>query len=191
MGNIEIELRALINERKFIELNKFLKKNGKYLGRDNKDTYFFLFSDKLLKVTNNLDKSSAKITLKLNKIGVGSDFKEIEIPIAPKDVEKTVEAFKHLGFDDNQYSYQYRNNYTYKGIEVAVKYTQSWGFHVELEILIDGNEDKDKTLNKIKAVAKELELKIMTDAELKKFTSKIDNGWNRGEYTKNTFNITV
>ena len=191
MGNIEIELRALINERKFIELNKFLKKNGKYLGRDNKDTYFFLFSDKLLKVTNDLDKSSAKITLKLNKIGIGSDFKEIEIPIAPKDVEKTVKAFKHLGFDNNQYSYQYRNNYTYKGIEVAVKYTQSWGFHVELEILIDGNEDKNKALSKIKAVAKELELKIMTDAELKKFTSKIDNGWNRGEYTKNTFNITV
>jgi predicted adenylyl cyclase CyaB len=191
MKNIEVELRSLIDECKFIKLNRYLRNHGKYLGEDNKDTFFFLFSDKLLKVTNNFSKHSAKITLKLNKIGRGSDFKEIEIPISQDDVGKTIEAFKHLGFRDNQYSYQYRHNYIYKGIEIAVKYTQSWGFHVELELLVDEDEDKEEVKRKILAVAESIGLQIMSDKELKDFTSKIDKGWNRGEYTKDTFNIKI
>ncbi|PIZ57454.1 hypothetical protein COY23_01390 [bacterium (Candidatus Torokbacteria) CG_4_10_14_0_2_um_filter_35_8] len=191
MKNIEIELRSLIDENKFIELNRFLKENGKYLGEDNKDTHFFLFPDKLLKVTNNLSKQSAKITLKLNKIGKGSDFKEIEIPISQVDVDKTVEAFKYLGFTNNQYSYQFRNNYMYKDIGIAVKYTQSWGFHVEMDLVISEEDNKEETYKQISSVAKELGLTIMSDDELKKLTDKIDNGWNRGKYTKDTFKVKV
>lgn len=191
MKNVEIELRALLDESKFIELNRFLKQGGEYLGEDNKDTYFFLFPDKLLKVTNNITKSTAKITLKLNKIGVGSDFKEIEIPISQNDVEKAVEAFKHLGFNDTQYSYQYRHNYKYDGVEFAVKYTQSWGFHVELEILVGENDDKSLVESKIRELAQKLDLQIMSDEELKEFTEKIDRGWNRGEYTKDTFRLKI
>ena len=187
MKNIEIELRALIDEDKFVELNNFLTKNSENLGEDNKDTYFFLFPDKLLKVTNNISKKSAKITLKLNKIGSGSDFKEIEIFINPKDVDNMVTAFKIIGLSNNQYSFQFRHNYIYKGIEIAVKYTQSWGFHVELEIMIGEEDDEDYAKNRIVNVAKELNLSIMSDKELKDFTQKIDSGWNRGEYTKENF----
>lgn len=189
MKNIEIELRSLIDERKFIELNKFLEEKAKDLGEDNKDTYFFLFPDKLLKVTNNITKESAKITLKLNKIGVGSHFKEIEIPISPKDVENMVTAFKLIGFSNNQYSFQFRHNYLYKNVEIAVKYTQSWGFHVELEVMISEDENKTEAYNKINTVANELGLAIMSNQELKEFTSKIDGGWNRGEYTKDNFKL--
>lgn len=191
MKNIEIELRALVDKNKFIDLNNFLKQNAKDLGEDNKDTYFFLFPDKLLKVTNNITKNSAKITLKLNKIGVGNDFREIEIPINPKDIDNAVTAFKLIGLSNNQYSFQFRHNYLYKGIEIAIKYTQSWGFHVELEIMVGEDENKEQAIEKIKDLANELNLEIMSDQQLKEFTSKIDSGWNRGEYTRENFKTSL
>lgn len=60
MNNIEIELRSLLSEDGFVQLNKFLKQNGKYSGEDNKDTHFFLLPDKLLKVPNNISNSPLK-----------------------------------------------------------------------------------------------------------------------------------
>lgn len=187
MKTIEVELRALIDKKKYFELKDFLIKNGKYLGKDNKDTYFFLFPDKLLKVTNNITTSSAKLTLKLNKIGIGSDFKEIEIPIAQKDVSSMLVILKLLGFNKNQYSFQFRDNYLYKDINIALKYTQSWGFHVELEIMIENKQEIENAKENITKIANELGLEIMNENKLKDFTNKIDSGWVRGEFTKEQF----
>lgn len=187
MKNIEVELRSLIDESKFISLSKFLKKSGEFLGEDNKDTYFFLFPDKLLKVTNNTSTKTAKISLKLNRIGKGSDAKEIEIPISPNDVTKTLEAFKILGLPDVEYSYQFRNNYKYKDVEIAVKYTESWGFHVELEILVEEKKDAKNAKTKLIKLAKELDLQIATDEQLTELVSKVTKGYRRGKYTKEKF----
>ncbi len=81
MKNIEVEFWAKFSEEKHKQLFSFLHKNGKDLGKDDKDIYFFLFPDKNLKVVNQVAKKNAKIVLKLNKIGLSHSFKEIEIPI--------------------------------------------------------------------------------------------------------------
>ena len=185
--NIEVELRSLIDERKFFDLKFFLAENGKDLGEDNKDTYFFLFSDKLFKITNNITKNNAKITLKLQKIGLGSDFEEIEVQFPCEDVEKVIRIFGILGFKDYQYSYQSRNNYLYKNIEFAIKYTVSWGFHCEMEIMVNSKDCVPEAIKQMTLVASELGLKIISDKELKELTGKIDAGWKRGQYSREDF----
>lgn len=80
--NIEIEFRSMFGKTKYLGLMKFLGENGEDLGEDDRDTYFFIFEDKLLKVVKYLTKKSGKISLKLNRIGKGSDFEEIEIPFS-------------------------------------------------------------------------------------------------------------
>jgi len=180
-------LRSLLDEKQFYDLNSFLAKNGKDLGEDNKDTHFFILPDKLLKVTDNITKNNAKITLKLQKIGLGSDFEEIEIYFPREDADKVVRIFDILGFKNYMYSYQHRHNYIYKGIEFAVKYTASWGFHCEMEIMVGSEQDVPEAVKKINEVASELGLKIMSDQELKDFTTKIETGWERGEYSKEEF----
>lgn len=185
--NIEVELRSLLDEKQFFDLEGFLVKNGKDLGEDNKDSHFFIFPDKLLKVTDNITKNNAKITLKLQKIGLGSDFEEIEVYFSREDSEKMVRIFKILGSKNYLYSYQNRHNYYYKNIEFALKYTESWGFHCELEIMVGSKDDVSRAVKQMNKVALELGLKIMTDEELLELTGKHEKGWIRGQYSKEEF----
>lgn len=174
MYNIELEYRALINEAEYRKLMAFLDANATDLGEDDKDVFFFILPDKLLKVVDNKSKKTAKLVLKLNRIGQGSDFEEIEIQIDPSEVNKSVHMFKSLGFTEIQQSFQKRHNYVFKGVELAVKYSDNWRYHVELEILLTNRKKQSEAEKQIHAVAEELGLKIMTDDELKEFTAKID-----------------
>ncbi len=171
---IEIEFRARFNSAKYKWLKKFLNAKAKNLGEDDKNVYFFLFPDKLFKVVNNISKKNAKIVLKLNKIGKGSDFEEIEVPISQEYFEKAVKIFIALKTGDYMRSFQKRHNYFYKGVELALKWSEIWGHHLELEIVISNSSKKDESEKKIFAVAKELGVIIMSNKELKEFTKKAE-----------------
>jgi len=172
---IEIEFRSMFTKTEYDRLKIFLNKNAKDLGEDDKDVYFFLFPDKLLKVVNNISKGSAKIVLKLNRIGKGSNFEEIEIPISQDFVEKAVEVFTKLAITDNiMHTPQTRNNYFYKGVEIALKWSPVWQYHLELEIVVNNESKKEKAEQKIRKVADELHLRLMTEEELAKFVEKVE-----------------
>jgi adenylate cyclase class IV len=168
--NIEIEYRARFDEEKYNGLKKFLDASAEDLGEDDKDVYFFLFPDKLVKTVNNTSKKTAKIVLKLNKIGKGSDFEEIEISIRQEDFDKATRLFVAIETGEYMHSYQKRHNYLYKNIELALKWSEAWGYHLELEIIINDVAEKESSEKKIFALAEELGVKIMTDQELLEFT---------------------
>lgn len=168
--NIEIEHRARFDERKYSELKKFLDASAQDLGQDDKDVYFFLFPDKLVKTVNNVSKKTAKIVLKLNKIGKGSDFEEIEIPIHQEDFDKATKLFIALETGEHMHSHQKRHNYLYKDVELALKWSEAWGYHLEFEIVVNDVAKKENAEKKIFALAEELGIKIMTDQELLEFT---------------------
>jgi len=172
MSQYEIEFRSMFSKEKYDQLQAFLSANAQDLGQDDKDVYFFILPNKLLKVVSNISKNSAKLVLKLNKIGEGSSFKEIEIPFNPQEFESLASIFKELGFNKAMRSFQKRHNYNYKGVEIALKYSEDWGYHSELEIVVS-SEDKIKDCEeKILFVANELGIRIMSDQELKEFTQK-------------------
>lgn len=179
MKNIEIEFRSRFGAAKYKELKKFLDKNAEDLGSDDKDVYFFLFPDKLLKAVNNVSKRNAKVVLKLNKIGKGSDFEEIEIPIDQKYFEKMAGVLVALKTGDYMHSFQKRHNYLYRGVELALKWSEIWGYHLELEIVVQKPSEKKNAEKKIFAVAKDLGVGIMTDFELKKFTRKAEKDYKK------------
>lgn len=184
-SQIEIEFRSIFGRLKYNELKRFLDKNARDLGEDNKDVSFFLLPDKIVKVVNNISKKSAKIVIKLNRLGRGSsDFEEIEIPINPSDFEKAVKLFSALPFDQIQNSYQKRHNYKYKGVELALKYTESWGYHMELEIVVDDISRKKEAEEKIKSVADKLGIRVMTEEEITEFARRIDEQYEKGFYKK-------
>lgn len=182
--NIEIELRSMFDKTTYNRLKEFFTKNAKDLGQDDKDVFFFLIPDKLLKVVNNLSKKTAKIVLKLNRIGHGSDFDETEIPIDPADCHKAVDMFTQLGFNHIQNTFQKRHNYLYKGVELALKYSNTWGYHLELEIVISDINQKDEAERKIRKIAEELDIHILSDKELAVFTKKVNSDYIKGKYNK-------
>ncbi|OGZ63892.1 MAG: hypothetical protein A3A98_01230 [Candidatus Staskawiczbacteria bacterium RIFCSPLOWO2_01_FULL_40_39] len=166
---IEIEHRARFSKEERDQLLSFLQENGKDIGEDDKNVYFFTLPDKLLKVTDNISKNTAKITGKMGRIGEGSGFEEIEFPIERTDVLKAVELFKKFGFTNVHDSFQSRHNFEYKDVEIALKYSEMWGYHAEFEIVIDDETKKGVADQKIMSVAKELGVRLMTEEELKVF----------------------
>jgi predicted adenylyl cyclase CyaB len=180
--NIEVEVRAVFDESKYNDLLKYLATNAEDLGEDDKDVYFFLLPTKVTKVVNNISKGTAKIVAKLTRVGQGgNDTEEIEIFIDPKDFDSSVKLFTSLDFKEVQRSFQKRHNYMYKGVEVALKYSESWGYHMELEIMIVSKDDLIEAESQLKAVAEELGVKIMSPEEQKVFAENIDM-----QYKKNT-----
>lgn len=172
--NIEVEFRSRFSKEKYDQLLKFLLKNGEDLGTDNKRVWFFVMPDKLLKVTHNVTSKSGKITLKLTKIGKGSHFEEIEFPIEEKSIEPAVQLFINLG---NDYLFEpeiLRHNFLYKEVEIALKYSKTWGYHLELEIMISSIDQKESVEKKIFSVAKEIGVSVMSEEELWEFTQNIE-----------------
>lgn len=176
---IEVELRSRFSKKKHDELLRFLGENAKDLGEDDKDVYFFIQPDKLIKVTNNISKRTAKLTLKLNKIGKGSGFEEIEISISSADVAKAVKFLGILGYREVQRSFQKRHNYFYDGAELALKYSKTWGYHLELEMLVSSGKDIKRAEAKLLDIGEKLRIRIMTDAELATFTAKKDKEYRK------------
>lgn len=172
--NIEVEFRSRFSKEKYDQLLGFLLKNAEDLGVDNKRVWFFVMPDKLLKVTHNISSKSGKITLKLTKIGKGSDFEEIEFSIGEESVNSAIRLFTELGFKYLLEPEILRHNFLFKGVEVALKYSKTWGYHLELEVHIENLEQKSTAEEKIKEVTKELGINLMTDGELLEFTQNVE-----------------
>lgn len=172
--NIEVEFRSRFSKEKYDQLLKFLLKNAQDLGTDDKRVWFFVMPDKLLKVTHNVSSKSGKITLKLTKIGKGNHFEEIEFPITEESVESAIRLFTELG---HKYLFEpiiLRHNFLFKGVELALKYSKTWGYHLELEIEIDSLAQKNEVEEKIFKVAEELGITVMSEDELWEFTQNVE-----------------
>jgi adenylate cyclase class IV len=185
--SIELEFRAKISEEKYLEVREFLNKNAFDEGDDSKDTYFFIWQDKFAKVVYNRNKHTAKASMKIGRVGEVASFEEIEFPMEIKSVDEIVKLFKVFEPKDIQYVFQFRRNYQYKKVSLALKYTHSWGFHIELERMITNESERSKEEKIIQSVADELGLVLMTNEELKKYTADIDSGTSFGKYTKEDF----
>jgi len=174
MKNIEVELRSQFDKKTYDRILEFLTENAKDLGTDDKRVWFFFMPERLLKVTNNVSKRTGKITLKLTKIGHGSSFEEIEFPIAEEDVEKAVRIFETLGHKYLVEPTILRHDFEYKDVEIAIKYSETWGYHLELEMMVNSKDEAPAAEEKMHAVAQELGINIMTDDELKDFTGHVE-----------------
>lgn len=173
MAKIEIEYRSIFSEEDYNRVMDFLMKNGEDLGEDDKDSSFYILDKKLLKVVENVSKNNAKVSLKLQEVGDGTGKEEFEYIIPTESVKTAKEVFQNLGFTERIDSYQKRHNFMYKGIEFAVKYSKDWSYHIEMEILIDSEEGREEAEKKIEQIAKELDIKLMSDDEQKKLVEEI------------------
>ncbi|MFD4135624.1 CYTH domain-containing protein [Streptomyces goshikiensis] len=175
---IEIEMRARFPKEAHDQLIARLKADGEDLGNDDKHIYFYVLPDQLLKVTDNTAAGTAKITLKGSKIGQGSAFAETEFAIAPADVSAAVKVFNGLGFEAAMHeAFNFRHNYRFGGVEIAVKWSEAWGHHAEFELLLDdaaSDAARDEATSKIIDVAAELGVTLMTEQELTDFTAAFE-----------------
>lgn len=175
---VEIEMRARFDEEQHDRLIARLEEAGEDLGQDDKHIHFYVLPDKLLKVTDNVAAGTAKITLKSSRIGQGVAFPETEIAIARADVPAAVRVLDELGFADARHeAFNRRRNFRFRGVDIAVKWSEAWGHHAEFELLLDdgaGPAAQEEAQVRITAVAGELGVQLMTEAELAAFTQAFE-----------------
>ena len=155
-----------------------LEQDAQDLGPDDKHIYFYVLPDKLLKVTDNITAGTAKITLKASKIGHGIAFPETEIAIARDDVPAAVRILNALGFETDMHeAFNQRRNFRFRGVEIAVKWSEAWGYHAEFEVLLDDEASsaaQQEASARITSVAEALDVRLMSEQELADFTATFE-----------------
>lgn len=142
---IEVEIRSFITKEKYLELIGRLKKEGKFLGEDYQETYYFDAKEDLRIQRNNF---FSKIWMKRGKIH-DEQREEIEIKFARDDFEKLEKLFFAVGFSVSVKWFRTRHAFKWQGIDVAVDFTKGYGFILELEKMSD-EASKEKTLALLK-----------------------------------------
>lgn len=170
----EIEHRAVLTENAYNELAEKLAREATLLGSDDKEVSYYIFPDKLLKVVRNVSKGAAKISLKLTALGAGSSFHEFEVPFPEESFETMKSICESISVPDQVISgTQKRTNYEYKGVEIALKWSEDWGYHVEFEIMISDLSEKESADVRIREVAKTLSVPLMTEEEVAAFSAEV------------------
>lgn len=171
-NQIEVEIRGIITEEEYNLAIQKLDTLAEKKEEDNREAYFFIIPNKNLKVSNSISKNKAKLAL---KIGNESEtaVEEIEVSIKPEDTEKLVSVLNHLGFDKFKKSDQKRINYWYKNTEIAIKWSQDWGFHFEMEQVVNPSEEVNSAHEYLIQTALGLGLKPNTEQEIEQFISNL------------------
>ncbi len=166
----EIEHRAVLTEEAYEALKGRLLSETTMIGEDDKEVLYYIYSDKLLKVVKNLSKNTAVLSLKLNVLGQGSLFQEIDIPFSMESFEDMERVCNEIALADQVISgTQKRTNFSYDDVEIALKWSEDWGYHVEFEIIITNKSLKESANQKIHTVAKHFNITLMTEEEVKTF----------------------
>ena len=168
MAQVEVEHRGLLTEKKFKDINRFLKKNGKFLGE--KDRFSIIYSprgkekiklhrspiDLRLRITN----KKLGLVLKYGKWSGNDARKEFSFPIDSKKFEEAIDFLKILGFYYGVLQATKTYLFIYKGIEFAVVDVPNWGYYFEAEIATDSDSVK-KANKKIMLACQELNLDVL------------------------------
>lgn len=172
----EIEHRALLTEEKFKKLSDLLSSKAILLGKDDKQVSYYIFSDKLLKVVRNISQGTAKISLKFNTLGTGSMFQEVEVTFPEESFSDMHTICNEISSPDQIITgTQKRTNYKYDGVEIALKWSEDWGYHAEFEIMVSDPTEKETADTHIREVASILSVPLMTEKEIAEFSAAVRN----------------
>jgi adenylate cyclase class IV len=175
---LEVEFRAKMSASQFAAVEDRLRQVAEDLGPDDKQIWFYVLPDKLLKVVHDRSHDSGRIVVKSNKIGHGAVFPETEVRIPVEDIPAAIRIFDMLGFSDLMHqAANRRHNYRYRHVEIAMKWSEAWSHHAELEVLLPDGSSAEAIAaaeSAIASVAADLGIRLMTDQQLVALVSEFE-----------------
>lgn len=134
-------------------MNKFFKKNGKFLGKNDRFSVIYFPTNKKVKRISQLKNlpidlkiritnKKAELALKYGKWGAKDSRKEFLFPFDSKKFDEMVEFLKVLDFYQGVLNATSTLFYKYKGIEFSLVKIPDWGYYFEAEIVTDPKDIK-------------------------------------------------
>ncbi len=172
---IEVEKKAIVTEDELEQVRAKLAQIGaEDLGPNDTESFFYLHDDYQLKVQVRLSKGDAKIAWKSGGFNGAEAREEIELPFpveqgenAHKLMDRLLPKLKKVRTE------QKRHDYKLGDIELALKWSEQWKFHIELDTEVQTDGQVAAALTKLNGLAEELGIHLMTEAEEKALTDKI------------------
>ena len=144
---IEVEQRGLLTQEEFTRVEAYLREHAEYLNEDHKYVEYFIYKDKLLKVIRNDSQKNAVLSLKLNALGNGALFDETECTLPIDQFPALQKIIRTITTPDQIITgTQKRENFILDGVEVALKWSEDWGHHFELECMIEDAKEESAAL---------------------------------------------
>ncbi len=162
MKNIEVEVRAFIDESRYHQLVDFFEQHAKFIKEDSQVTHYFTGPHDLRIQKNNF---FAKIWMKKWEIH-DNHREEIEIKFDKEEFEKLEQLFLNLWYEIEITRLRKRLQFDRDGIDVSLDHTKWYGYILELEIMTTDLE-KDEALEVLKRKFAELEIPITPKEEFK------------------------
>lgn len=170
MAKVEVEHRGYLTEKKFKELNIFLKRNGKFLSK--RDRFSVIYNprgkerldlvrspiDLKIRITN----KKTELVLKYGKWSGNDARKEFLFPIESKKFGEMIEFLDALGFYYGALQATKTFLFKYKGAEIALVKVPGWGYYFEVEVLTD-SDLVDKANKKIADLCKALGIEVVNN----------------------------
>lgn len=172
-SDLEIEVRGLLTKDEYSKIFAFLDNAAEYKETDNKISYFFIIQKGVLKVSDEKSKNKAKISYKYGDESKNI-LEEFEIPIARKDVLKTIEIFKSLGFVNMHKVQQKRINFAYRSATVSIKETPDFGPHFEIEMPAKNRREAKFVHKNLIKICQDLGLKPLSRQKMKDLIASIN-----------------
>jgi adenylate cyclase class IV len=180
---IEVEFRALVSEADHARIKKFLDTHAKTLRHQEQASYYFHDSGKAFKLVHDKGQEQVRAAYKSKNITDAGHADEFEISIDPSQELAAVKMFKGLlGLDKVIYDEQVRTDYDYKRVEIALKWSEGWGHHLEFEVVVGLDSEIKAAEVLIQEVADELGVKLMTDQEVTDLVASIHEKLENDEY---------
>ena len=163
-----------MSEAEFQTLLASLKEIASDFEEDHRDTTFFIIPNATLKVARLRSKERAKIAYKSGDIVRSKGQTEIEIDIPYENYDSAIAMFKMLGLNTTQTTQQIRFNLMVQDVEIAMKWSEDWGYHFEVEKMVKREADVDMAQRQLADFCKEHGLTPLSDEEFEEFRISID-----------------
>lgn len=173
--SIEVEKRGIFDKATFDRLPKVLFELGANdLGPNDTETFFYVLENGQLKVQNQINKGTAKIVWKSGGFDGRSARNEVELTFDQKDVKSARDLLKKLFSNAKEVkTIQNRHDYRLEGTTISLKYSEHWGYHIEIDRMVEDSNAVADAEKLIASIASKLGVALFTQDEEQKFVAKI------------------
>ncbi len=171
----EIELRGRLDELEFVQLKAKLDYLSVGMIND-KNSQFFDFKNGILKVSEHIQQQKIVLSLKIGD-ETDSNLEEYEVDFFHGQFLQIIELIVKLGYSKRELVNQKRIDYKIDDVNIAIKHTPDWGYHFEIEKVIDSHShayNVGKTRKYLIDFCKSLGITPMTKSELTNFLNSIN-----------------
>ena len=148
----EVEVRTFITNEDYDRLLRFFKENAEYRGRREEETLYFDCDHDI-----RLRRTGDEVKVMFKKGETHDEIREgFEVNISPEHFDTMLEIFQGFGWNISIKWKRRREVFSWKGFRVLVD--DSEGYGKILEIGKKDAKDKEKTLEQIKELLKELKV---------------------------------